>query len=80
MTAWHWTSTYSPLCSREGDYLYVGPTVFDQLEDAQEERELPEYLANSRFHKVGCLSVWLVAREEPMEGGLRVGRDPCLPR
>lgn len=39
---------------REGDYLYLAPDVFDQLEDAAPERELPEYLANSRFHKVGA--------------------------
>lgn len=51
------TNTYStlpptPPCRREGDYLYLVPGVFDQVE-AAEERELPEYLANSRFHKVG---------------------------
>jgi hypothetical protein len=28
--------------------------VFDQLEDAKSDVQLPEYLANSRFHKVGC--------------------------
>lgn len=32
--------------------MYVGPEVWDQLEEANPERELPEYLANSRFHKV----------------------------
>jgi DNA (cytosine-5)-methyltransferase 1 len=36
---------------REGDFLFVGPAVFDQLEDAKREVQLPEYLANSRFHK-----------------------------
>ncbi len=36
----------------------MGPEVFDQLE-AQEERELPEYLANSRFHKAS--HVWCSA-------------------
>lgn len=41
------------LCS-EGDFLFVGPAVFDQLEDAKREVQLPEYLANSRFHKVHC--------------------------
>ena len=36
---------------REGDFLFVGPDVFDQLEDAMRDVQLPEYLANSRFHK-----------------------------
>ncbi|PSC75867.1 DNA (cytosine-5)-methyltransferase 1-like [Micractinium conductrix] len=36
---------------REGDFMFVGPQVFDQLEDAKREVELPEYLKNSRFHK-----------------------------
>lgn len=34
-----------------GDYVFVGPGVFDQLEDARREVQLPEYLSNSRFHK-----------------------------
>ena len=34
--------------------MFVGPQVFDQLEDAKREVELPEYLKNSRFHKVGA--------------------------
>lgn len=36
---------------REGDFLFVGPDVFDQLDEAKRDVELPEYLANSRFHK-----------------------------
>lgn len=46
----------SPPCCSEGDFLFVGPDVFDQLEEAKREVNLPEYLANSKFHKVcfGC--------------------------
>eukprot|EP00887_Chlorella_sp_A99_P005231 scaffold1.g5231.t1 len=36
---------------REGDFLFVGPEVFDQLDAAQDKRERPEYLANSKFNK-----------------------------
>jgi len=55
---------YGSISCREGDFLFVGPQVFDQLEGAKREVELPEYLANSRFHKasrgcslMGCLVV-----------------------
>lgn len=29
----------------------MGPDVFDRLDEAKRDVELPEYLANSRFHK-----------------------------
>lgn len=57
---------------REGDFLFVGPTVFDQLEDAQQDVQLPEYLANSRFHKArhtqrrhACLAAGAAACDHP---------------
>ncbi len=39
----------------------MGPNVFDQLEDAKRDVQLPEYLANSRFHKVGAFITAMVA-------------------
>lgn len=49
---------------RVGDFMFVGPEVFEQMPEAQREVQLPEYLANSRFHKgshVG-LRAWGVGR------------------
>lgn len=38
-----------------GDCLFLGPEVFDAVEGARSAVQLPEYLSNSRFHKVrGC--------------------------
>ena len=34
-----------------GDFMFVGPEVFEQMPEAQRELTLPEYLSNSRFHK-----------------------------
>lgn len=49
---------------REGDFLFVGPEVFDQLDAAQDKRERPEYLANSKFNKGSYegLRAWGIAQ------------------
>lgn len=40
-----------------GDFLFLGPEVFDAVEGARSIVQLPEYLSNSRFHKV-TYSCW----------------------
>ena len=47
-----------------GDFMFVGPEVFEQMPEANHDVQLPEYLANSRFHKgshVG-LRAWGIGR------------------
>ncbi|KAL6767831.1 MET1 [Auxenochlorella protothecoides x Auxenochlorella symbiontica] len=47
-----------------GDFLFLGPEVFDAVEGARSIVQLPEYLSNSRFHKgshVG-LRAWGIAQ------------------
>jgi DNA (cytosine-5)-methyltransferase 1 len=47
-----------------GDFMFVGPEVFEQMPEASHDVQLPEYLANSRFHKgshVG-LRAWGIGR------------------
>jgi DNA (cytosine-5)-methyltransferase 1 len=47
-----------------GDFLFVAPDVFDQMPEATRDVQLPEYLANSRFHKgsYAGLRAWGVGR------------------
>ncbi len=75
----------TPRC-REGDFLFVGPAVFDQLDEAKRDVELPEYLANSRFHKAGpaaaaSASAFLTTAGLLPAARLRLKKSPaqCLP-
>jgi DNA (cytosine-5)-methyltransferase 1 len=49
---------------RIGDFMFVSVDAFDQLPEAQNKVELPEYLANSRHHKGsnGGLRAWGIGR------------------
>ena len=41
----------TPTPPSEGDFLFLGPEVFDQLDAARDTRERPDYLKNSKFNK-----------------------------
>ena len=47
-----------------GDFLFVSPKVFDQMPEAVNDVKLPEYLAQSRYHKGSYegLRAWGICR------------------
>ena len=49
---------------RVGDFMFIAPEVFDQMPEAVQEIELPDYLAQSRYHKGSYegLRAWGVCR------------------
>lgn len=64
----------------------MGPAVFDQLDEAKRDVELPEYLANSRFHKArpaaaASASAFLTTAGLLPAARLRLKKSPaqCLP-
>ena len=59
-----------------GDFMYVGPEVFDQMPEAKEEVELPSYLSNSRYHKgsYSGLRAWGIGRL--VRGRRKEGQSP----